>query len=260
MSIHDMLEPIAPSGGRVHLPGAADWMQGRTLYGGASSLVAYTAAIRAFPDLPRLRSAQVSFIGPVGADLKLETKIIRAGRNVTQVGSYIYGPDDGMVLSAQFIFGAARTANALHNMAVLPDFPTLSAEEDVYFSANAPAFVAKNYEVRRCVGPSDKSIPQIRRWIRLKERNGLDAMSELVLIGDTLPPGAMRAMQRMGPLSSVNWSFNVIDANCKSDDGWWLAETTSEWADEGYSSERLRLWNPAGTQALSGMQSVAIFG
>ena len=70
----------------------------------------------------------------------------------------------------------------------------------------------------------------------------------------------MRAMRRKGPISSINWSFNVLDPNPRTEDGWWLAETSSEWADLGYSSERLRLWNTNGRQVIGGMQSVAIFG
>ena len=84
MSITAMLEPIAGNGEPVTLP-AQEWLQGRTLYGGASALIAYTAAIRAFPDLPPLRSAQVAFVAPVGADVTPRAEIIRQGRNVTQV-------------------------------------------------------------------------------------------------------------------------------------------------------------------------------
>ena len=84
MTIAAMLEPIAGNGETVTLP-ADEWMQGRTLYGGASALVAYTAAIRAFPDLPPLRSAQVAFVAPVGAEVTPHASIIRQGRNVTQV-------------------------------------------------------------------------------------------------------------------------------------------------------------------------------
>ena len=70
----------------------------------------------------------------------------------------------------------------------------------------------------------------------------------------------MRAMERPGPISSINWSFNLLTEAPETSDGWWLAENASEWAGNGYSSERLRLWNVDGKQMLSGMQSVAIFG
>jgi acyl-CoA thioesterase len=100
----------------------------------------------------------------------------------------------------------------------------------------------------------------VRRWARLKDRADLDPISELVLLGDVLPPGAMRAMQRQGPISSINWSFNLLDTNPQTEDGWWVSENTSQHADAGYSSERLRLWNSSGQQVIDGLQSVAVFG
>jgi acyl-CoA thioesterase len=94
----------------------------------------------------------------------------------------------------------------------------------------------------------------------LTDRDGLDPVSELILLGDVLPPGAMRAMERPGPLSSINWSFNLLDIEPATQDGWWLSQNASQHADGGYSSERLRLWNTEGRQVMDGMQCVAIFG
>ena len=117
-----------------------------------------------------------------------------------------------------------------------------------------------NFEILRAQEQQGPGAPVVRRWARLTERSGLDPVSELILMGDVLPPGAMRAMQRQGPLSSINWSFNLLDSAPATRDGWWLAETASQHADAGYSSERLRLWNADGKQILDGMQCVAVFG
>ena len=84
--------------------------------------------------------------------------------------------------------------------------------------------------------------------------------SELILLGDVLPPGAMRAMRRQGPISSINWSFNLLEPAPTTRDGWWLSENASQHAAAGYSSERMRLWNTEGKLVLEGMQLVAIFG
>ena len=81
MSLNAFLEPVRPDAGRVTLPGAAQWMQGRTLYGGASALLAYTAATRAFPQLPPLRAAQVGFVAPVGETVEARVTMLREGRN-----------------------------------------------------------------------------------------------------------------------------------------------------------------------------------
>ncbi|MEW4449091.1 thioesterase family protein [Qipengyuania sp. JC766] len=259
MSAFDLISPITGAPGQVTLPTSEKWMQGRTLYGGASALVAYTAARRAFPDLPPLRAGQVAFVGPVGGEFSLHAEIVREGRNVTQVRSEIRDGDK-TVLSAFWLFGSDREPNARHPVAEANDWPGAPDENEPVMVDKGPSFISNNFELRRAQEERGSGPPIVRRWIRLREPSGLDPVSELVLLGDTLPPGSMRAMQRPGPLSSINWSFNVLDTQPTTSDGWWLAETASEWADQGYSSERLRLWNASGEQMLAGIQSVAVFG
>ncbi|OYZ40086.1 MAG: hypothetical protein B7Y31_07080 [Novosphingobium sp. 16-62-11] len=117
-----------------------------------------------------------------------------------------------------------------------------------------------NFELRRGEAKDDIRPGVVRRWVRLKDRSGLDPISELVLIGDTLPPGSIRAMERQGPLSSINWSFTLLGDAPQTRDGWWLLETASNHLAEGFSSETLRMWNADGVQVMHGLQSVAIFG
>ena len=224
-----MLEPIAGRGETVTLP-ADEWMQGRTLYGGASALVAYTAAIRAFPDLPPLRSAQVAFVAPVGAEVIPQAKLIRQGRNVTQVQVDLL-VDGSPALTSFWLFGAGREANAVHPAAPVEPAPIPVDEAEPLMEGKGPAFIQNNYELRRAA-PS----------------------------GGDGGPGAMRAMQRPGPVSSMNWAINLLDPMAQTRDGWWLAETASDHADHGYSSERLRLWDADGRLVMIGQQAAAVFG
>jgi acyl-CoA thioesterase len=258
MTIASLTDPITGRDGPVTLRGAQGWMQGRTLYGGASALIAYTAAVRAHPGLPPLRAAQIAFAGPVGDSFSTRVSMLRAGRNVTQLRSeLLLGEDIG--LSATFVFGAAREPNALHPAPVADPWPGAPEEQEALAGPAGLHFI-QNFELRRAQEETGPGFPRVRRWLRLKDGEALDPVSRLVLIGDTLPPGAMRAMRRQGPLSSVNWSFNVLDPAAQSRDGWWLAETAADHADHGYSSERLRLWDAEGRLVMVGMQAAAIFG
>lgn len=259
MSIASLIDPVRPEGGPASLAQAEAWMQGRTLYGGASALVAYTAAIRAFPELPPLRAAQVGFVAPVGGDIELRREIVRQGRNVAQVRSEIWC-DGQCALTALWLFGTGREANAIHPAAAFADWPGAPEQGEALATDNAPAFIASNFALRRAQAERGPGAPIVRRWARLHDQGLLDPVSELILMGDVLPPGAMRAMQRMGPISSINWSFNLLDPAPTTRDGWWLSENASQHADHGYSSERLRLWNADGRQVLDGMQAVAVFG
>ncbi|MXO91834.1 acyl-CoA thioesterase [Pontixanthobacter aquaemixtae] len=259
MSVADLIDPIGNSDGAVTLLNAENWMQGRTLYGGASALLAYTHAIRKFTDLPPLRAAQIGFVAPVGADFELRSEIVRQGRNVTQLRSEVIS-DGKIALTAVWVFGTSRDPNAVYPSAPIGEGPGLPGASPAVDSRHPPSFVSNNFDVHYTADRQDAGKPVIRRWVRLKEPSNTDPISELVLMGDTLPPSAMRVMQRRGPLSSINWSFNVLDTEPVTRDGWWLVETASDHADQGYSSERLRLWNADGKQMLSGIQAVAIFG
>ncbi len=107
MTIASLLEPVTGQPGSLRLAHAGNWMQGRTLYGGASALVAYTMATRAFPGLPPLRAGQVAFVAPVGEEISLTAQIIRQGRNVTQIRSEILC-EGKVALSAFWLFAAGR--------------------------------------------------------------------------------------------------------------------------------------------------------
>lgn len=259
MTIASLLEPITGQPGPVRLTHAADWLQGRTLYGGASALVAYTMATRAFHGLPPLRAAQVAFVAPVGEDITLSAEMIRQGRSVTQVRSEIR-VDDKLALSAFWLFAERREANAFHPSVPPEDWPGPPEDNAQVTHSFAPSFVAKNFELRHGQTKGEDRGATVRRWARLTEEHSLDPAAKLVLMGDVMPPGAMRAMRRQGPISSINWSFNVLNPESQSRDGWYLAENASQHADCGYSSERLRLWDADGRQVLDGMQSVAVFG
>ena len=259
MAVAHLVDPISAEGGAVHLSQADQWMQGRTMYGGATALIAYTGVIRAFTDLPPLRAAQIAFVAPVADHFTLKREIVRQGKNVTQVRSEIL-VDGKTALVAFWLFGTDRSANAAHPIAAPDDWPGPPGDAETVMGDKGPAFIQNQFELRRGQEQRGPGAPVVRRWLRLKDHGMLDPVSELILVGDTMPPGAMRAMERAGPISSINWSFNLLTETPGTHDGWWLAENASEWADRGYSSERLRLWDADGAQMLSGMQAVAIFG
>ncbi|MEQ5787571.1 thioesterase family protein [Erythrobacter sp. NFXS35] len=259
MTIASLLEPVTGQPGPARLEHAQEWMQGRTLYGGASALVAYTMATRAFPGLPPLRGGQVAFVAPVGEEIALTAEIVRQGRNVTQVRSEIRS-EGKIALSAFWLFAAGRDANAVHAADQLADWPGPPEDNAPIKQGQGPSFIQNNFELRYGQTQGAERAAAVRRWARLTEDHTLDPVSKLVLMGDVMPPGAMRVMQRMGPISSINWSFNVLDTESRSRGGWYLSENASQHAAEGYSSERLRLWDADGKQVLDGMQCVAVFG
>ncbi len=251
------LEPLGE--GRFRLSGAAGWMQGRTMYGGASSFIGYAAASATYPDLPPLRAGQVGFIGPVGDEVEARVTMLRTGRSVSHVETTLHDPTGALVHRATWLFGSARPSNGEIPPSRLDAFVPPEESETYPLHSMAPSFI-RQFELRRSLPRPAPHPGTLRRWVRLNERAGLDPFGELVGIGDTLPPGSLRATERRGPISSINWSFTLLTDAPATRDGWWLLETASNGMAHGFSSETLRLWNADGVEQMRGLQSVALFG
>jgi hypothetical protein len=262
MSLGAMAKRLEQHGDRYLLDGAAGWLQGRTMYGGASSFIAYAAARRQFPDLGPMRAGQVGFIAPVGEQLEIEAKMLRGGRNVSHVETSITC-EGALAHRAIWLFGAAREANGAVAASVELELIAPEEAEPLGDHEFLPDFLMR-MDTRRVLSEAPQSeAPRdavIRRWVRLKERGGLDPLGELIAIGDTLPPAAMRAMERRGPISSINWALTPLGDAPQTRDGWWLLETATNHLGHGFSSETLRMWNTDGREVMRGLQSVAVFG
>ena len=208
--------------------------------------------------LPPLRAAQVGFVAPVGEHLEAQALMLRQGRSVAQVETSLYC-DGALAQRTLWLFGAGRESNG--SVAAAIAHGIIQPEDSPQLTANdmAPAFTAR-MDMRRADPPGGSPPGTIRRWVRLKHRSGLDPVAELVGIGDALPPGSARAMERMGPISSITWALTLLGEVPPTREGWWLLETASNQLGQGFSSETLRLWNSEGVEVMRGLQSVAVFG
>ena len=245
-------EPIA-GGFRTTIP--ADWLQGRTAYGGLSSALAIHAARGADEDLPPLRSALVAFIGPLAGMVSVTAQVLRRGRNAAFVQADIVS-GAGLGYRATYTFMAERDSAIAHDARVAaPDGPP---EPDAALYVGPADFFTGNFEFldrKRAHSPAEW-----QRWVRLRARDGLDPMVELMAIADALPPAALKLLGGgPAPVSSLTWIVNLLTATPATSDGWWLLSAQADHARAGGSSQTMRMWNAAGELVAEGMQSVAIF-
>jgi acyl-CoA thioesterase len=242
------------SGFRTAIP--VDWMQGRTSYGGLSAALALQAAMEAEPDLPPLRSAQVAFIGPLAGDVTVTATKLRRGRNAAFLQSDLVS-EAGLGLRATFVFMAPLASAVAHDEAARAPVPPPPADADLYTGPDD--FFTGNFNFfdhKQGTGPAEWL-----RWARLRARGGLHPFVELMAIGDALPPAAFKLIEeRRTPLSSLNWQINFQASNPATSDGWWLLQAGAATARDGYSSQRMAIWNAAGEPVAEAMQGVAIFG
>jgi len=258
MSLPDTLSNIRRIDGGFATAIPEDWMQGRTSYGGFSAALALEAARGLAPDLPPLRSAQVSFVGPLSGEVEVRARVLRRGKNASWISAEVTG-EAGVGLTATFVFmGAVDSALHIHDV---PPPPGLIAVDQAKTlpEGRGPGF-ASHFTRRFGLPRTEQPEREIAWWVQLKDREGLDPMVELMLCGDALPPGVLFMMQGAAPISSMTWLVNLLTPLPTSRDGWWLLRSAGNYAEKGCSSQDMAIWNADGEAVAVGMQSIALFG
>lgn len=246
-----------PAGCTLTVP--ETWHQGRTAYGGFSSALALSEALRIGGDLPPLRSAQVAMIAPLAGEVEVRAAVQRRGRNATWVSAEISG-EKGLGLTASFVF-----MGPVPSMLAIDDRPVPTGlipvdEARIFTNERAPAFLRHHFEVRFALPRDEARKSEVCWWIRLREPAGLDPMLALVLGADGLPPAVMPLLSPGVPVSTMQWQVNLLTPAPLTHDGWWLLRSAADHAHQGGSSQRMTAWNSHGEAMLTGTQSVALFG
>lgn len=257
MSLPEILRGARFADNRLTAAIPADWMQGRTGYGGLTAALALEAALRAQPDLPPLRSAQIGFIGPVSNEIEVSVRLLRRGRTAAFIEAELSCAGQ-LGLKALFIFMTALDSAIDHAGGQAPAAP--APEDAVPVRPHPdPTFFTRQLDYRYAAPKRDTREPDLLRWVRLAERENLHPMVELMAIGDALPPAAMALFDKPGPISSMSWMINILAAEPQTRDGWYLTRSTADHARHGSSSQLMQLWTTDGHPVAEGMQSVAIF-
>ncbi|MEH6758046.1 MAG: thioesterase family protein [Parasphingorhabdus sp.] len=251
-----LLKQCGPGGDANPITLPQGWTQGRTAFGGLSTAMAYHAASHIEVDLPGLRSAQIGFTGPLFGTLTAQTKMLRRGRNTAFVQSELFG-DKGLGLHCNFIFASQRETDIRTHQMPEPDFPDLPRTEDLR-SGPEQFFTSKMEFVGKRIDTNVKT-NRLTRWMRLKDREGLDPIAEILCTGDSLPPSIMGLLDKNAMVSSMNWQINIIADHPETTDGWWLIDSQTHHADHGASSQFMSIWNSDRKLIATGMQSVAYY-
>jgi acyl-CoA thioesterase len=258
MSLPDTLSSIRPIEGGFAAVVPDDWMQGRTSYGGLSSALALEAARNLAPDMPPLRSAQISFVGPLAGEIEVRARMLRRGRNASWVSAEVSSAA-GVGLVATFVF-MGPVESSLHLHEVPPPAGWIAPDQAVRFPEGRGPGFSMHFDRAFGLPRSDKKLPELAWWVRLKDRAGLDPMVELLLLADALPPGVMPLIESRAPVSTMTWLLNLLTPLPQTEDGWFLLRSVGNYAEKGCSSQDMAIWNAKGEAVAVGVQSIAIFG
>lgn len=237
-----------------------EWRQGRTFFGGLSASLAVTAAQRTFPALPPLRSAQFAFIGPVTGPLEMTPQLLRAGKSASFV-EVVCTSDSEDVLQATLLFGAPRESVYSYQSLAMPSAPQPEGLPNFFDAEFAPRCTGQ-FEGRTAgaaIPMAGADRPELLLWMRHRDTAAPDEVSSILALGDVPPPAAITMFTSRAPISTVTWSVDIVGTHFQGA-AWHLARVEGETVGEGYSAQRITLWNSDGQPLLSGRQTIAIFG
>jgi acyl-CoA thioesterase len=260
MKFTEVLAAANPHEDGIRLSVPPSWHQGRTAYGGFSAALALEAARQVGGDMPPLRSASVSFVGPLYGDVDYAARVLRRGKNATWISVEARrGEEVGLVASFVFM-GPVKSAVHLNDRPPPDGLVPVNHAKILAPHPLMPMFLRERFEVRFALPRSPEPKAEVCWWVKLKDEPGLDPMQTLLLVADCLPPGVMPLLSASAPASSMIWQVNLLMPAPRTRDGWWLLRSTGDYAENGCSSQRMDVWNADGEPVMAGVQSVAIFG
>ena len=261
MSFTDLLAGAEARDGGFDLNIPESWHQGRTAFGGLSAALALSAARQqGGANLAPLRSAAISFVGPLAGRVAVRARLLRQGKNASWVSAEILR-DGGVGLTASFVY-MRQVPSVLHlNECPIP--AGIIPPQDLVVlepGPHAPVVAKAHFDVAFALPPSPAPGPEASRWVRLRREDGLDPATALLLVGDSLPLAVLHLVGRGTPVSSMIWQANFLTDQPQTRDGWWLLRSRANYAADGCSSQIMTVWNADGEPVMTGMQSVAVFG
>lgn len=254
----DSMRP-SETGFEVSIP--PDWLQGRAIYGGLSAALCVRAAHLHVEELPTLRSAQITFFAPPGAaEVSLTPRLVRQGRSASFVHVDMHSVG-APVMQATLCFGAARPSDFSAQWLPAPAMLPLEGAPPFFEAGPAPNF-AQHFNSRWAGGQipaSGAPVGDVSVWLQHKDEAARTSIEGLVCMADALPPAAMTMFRAFAPASSVTWLLDIVGPLRSPADSWWLARSTTQSVGEGYSTQKMTLWNQNGEPVIIAQQNCAIF-
>lgn len=246
--------------GVAQLEVPADWMQGRTVFGGLQAAVVLRAMRSLVPEAP-LRTLQGTFLAPVPQGLvTARAHVLRTGKSATHVEARIVDGDATLALLVG-VFGTARPSavsirprQASLNVAKPIDFP--------FMRGVTPEFT-QHFKVRWLRGlPPYMGDTQTDHVLEVSLRDaGPVSEAHVLAVADFIPPVALSHLKAPAAGSTLTWMIEMIadrfDALAPER---WRIDAQLASAGAGYTSQSVMVWGPQGEPVATSRQSMVVFG
>lgn len=247
--------------GAAMLDVTADWLQGRTVFGGLQAALALAAMRTLVPDVP-LRTLQGTFFAPVpGGRVSAQARVLRTGKSATHVEARLMDGEATLALLVG-VFGASRPST------VRVDPRRFGLAESArpivfpYIPGVMPAFT-QHFAVqwRRGLPPyTGDTTTEHLLDIGMRDE-GRATEGHVIALADFIPPLALSFLKAPAPGSTLTWMLEFL--RDRYDDlplDGWKIEATLTSARDGYTGQTVMLWGPDGKAVATSRQSMVVFG
>lgn len=259
----DQLLSAVQSENELTIP--ADWTQGRASFGGLIAGLIFARMQSLVADGRPARSMQVSFVGPVEADIPttFEAEILREGRAVSQVmGRIIQNGQTRLVCLASF----AGDRESVIKVEALPAPEAADVDqcnELPYIKGVTPGFI-QYIAMRWAFGDlpfTGKGGREMGGWMRFREPPAVITDEHLIALIDAWPPAMLAHLKGPAPASSLNWTLDIMHPRPEIlPDDWLLYRAITDHAESGYGNARAEIWTAKGELVALSRQTVVVFG
>jgi len=240
------------------------WSQGRTVYGGLSAGMLFSAA-KSYVDANRvLRSMSTNFVGPLLSEeaFIITVEIVRSGKNVSQIQARAFQNGTVCVLS-QFCFAQGRKSKVVVNNTEKHNLVTPTKSKYIpQIPKITPSFL-RHFDL--CI--QEGGIPFLGGkkshyygWMRYKNPPKEISDAHIVSIIDVWPPTLLQMIKLPAPASTVSWNVEFVYPHKEILPNDWLAyKAITRQAADGYGHTEATIWDAQGDVIALSRQTVAIF-
>lgn len=246
--------------GTASLDVTADWLQGRTVFGGLQAAIALRAMRTLVPDVA-LRTLQGTFLAPVpGGTLTARAQVLRTGKSATHVEARIVDGDATLALLVG-VFGLARPSK----VAIAPRQPPVDAAKPIEFGfipGVTPEFT-RHFNVRWLRGlPPYLGDTQTDHVLEVGLRDaGPATEGHALAMADFIPPVALSHLRAPAPGSTLTWMIEMLTERFDTlGTERWRIDAQLAAARDGYTSQSVMVWGPQGEPVATSRQSMVVFG
>jgi acyl-CoA thioesterase len=237
-----------------------DWMQGRSVFGGLQVAIAVRAMRALVPDAV-LRTLQTTFMSPVQRGLvRARAQVLRRGKSATHVEARLVDGAETLALVLA-VFGTPRSST----VRVAPAQPPVEADKffELHFIPGLMPNFTQHFAVRWIRGgPPFSGDTALDHVLEVGIRDeGQATESHAISIADFVPPLALSHLSTPAPGSTLTWMLEfLVDRVDQFALSGWRVDAQLVAAHDGYTSQSVMLWGPAGVPVATSHQAMLVFG